>query len=249
MDSTLNFRCRAFDTRHFPPEIRLDAPATFFDGSGPESIEKVTGWSECRIVDWLVAERSARGLLLEELGLPVDTYIQTNVRRPLIERNRSNPPGDIDLVLVPHPRRAIAIQVKRVRVIADTMDSDITLGDYEGDIARLIQQANGSVEIGFHADYAMVLVECCGVRRSENNFLFRNATQDVFRKRVYHVTKCQPIHPNVGIIFFEVTQPTKAGHGEAGMVSVCEDKRAARREQKTELTERVYRLMQYKPSI
>ena len=68
VDSTLHFRCRAFDIRHFPPETPLDASHSFFDGSGRESIEKVTSWNECRIVDWLVAERTARGLLLEELG-------------------------------------------------------------------------------------------------------------------------------------------------------------------------------------
>ena len=79
--------------------------------------------------------------------------------------------------------------------------------------------------------------------------LFRNATPEVFRKKVYHVTKCQPLHPNVGIIFVEVTQPTTAVHKAVGMVSVCEDKRAARREQKPELTERIDRLMQYKASI
>ena len=152
-------------------------------------------------------------------------------------------------MLAPNPRHAIAVQVKRVRVIAETMDSDLTLGNSEEDIARLIRQANGSVEIGFHADYAMVLVECCGIQRSENNFLFRNATPEVFRKKVYHVTKCQPLHPNVGIIFVEVTQPTTAVHKAVGMVSVCEDKRAARREQKPELTERIDRLMQYKASI
>jgi len=64
------FRFRAFDTFSAPPGGTLDLPIRFFDGSGPESSERVTDRAEGQIVDWLVAFPPARGLLLENSGLP-----------------------------------------------------------------------------------------------------------------------------------------------------------------------------------
>ena len=95
-------------------------------------------------MDWLVAFSPARDLLLEEFGLPPNTYMQTNVIEPLLERDRRRPPGDIDLIIIPAPNRAIAIQVKRVRVVAETTHRDSTPGRQLGNITKLIEQANGS---------------------------------------------------------------------------------------------------------
>lgn len=247
MTSTIQFRWRAFDSFSAPPGATIGPNIPFFDGSGSESDENVTDRGERQIVDWLVALRPARELFLEELQLPADTYIQTGIIEPLIEKNRRRPPGAIDLILIPEPHRAIAIQVKRVRVQAETTHRDHTPGRQLGNITRLVEQANGSREIGFCEKYALVLVECYGVGRSEHNFLARGSSPAVFR-RIYHMTKDQPIHPDVGIIFVEITQPTRASVDQAGMVAVCADKRATPLDQTPEMTTRVRRLVAHKSS-
>jgi len=62
--------------------------------------------------------------------------VQTSVIEPLIGRNRKKLPGDIDLILVPEPHRAIAIQVKRIRVMAQTTHRDSTPGRQLGNITK-----------------------------------------------------------------------------------------------------------------
>lgn len=242
MTSTIQFRFRAFDTFSAPPGGTLDSPIRFFDGPGPESGERVTHRAEGQIVDWLIAFPPARGLLLEELGLAAGTFVQTSVIEPLIERNRKKPPGDIDLILVPEPHRAIAIQVKRIRVMAQTTHRDSTPGRQLGNITKLIEQANGSREIGFRANYALVLVECYGPARSEHNFLARGSSPGVLR-RIYHLTKEQPLHSDVGLVFVEIIQPTLTSVDRAGVVAICVDKPAIEQDQPPDLTARVRQLV------
>lgn len=198
-------------------------------------------------MDWLVAFSLARDLLIEEFGLPHNTYVQTNVIEPLLERDRRKPPCDIDLIIIPEPSRAIAIQVKRIRVVAETTHRDSTPGRQLGNISKLIEQANGSREIGFCANYALVLVECYGPARAEYNFIARGASPGVFR-RIYHLTKDQPLHPDVGLIFVEVVQPTPTSIDRAGMVAVCIDKPAVGLDQMPDLTARVRQFITRSPS-
>jgi hypothetical protein len=243
----IQFHWRAFDTYSAPPGARVDRRIGFFDGSGPDSDEKVTDRAEGQIVDWLATFPPPRELLLEELGLPANTYIQTGVIEPIIERNRRKPPGDIDLIVVPEPRCAIAIQVKRIRVLAETTHRDSTPGRNLGNITKLIEQANGSREIGFCANYALVLIECFGAERSDYNFIARGSSPGVFR-RIYHMTKDQPLHPDVGLIFVEIVQPTRTSLDRAGVVAVCMDKPAVALDQPADLTARIRQLVANNPS-
>jgi hypothetical protein len=242
LTSTIHFRWRAFDMFSAPAGARLDSQIRFFDGSGPESYQKVTDRTEAHIIDWLVTFSPARELLLEEFRLQPNAYVQTNVIEPLIQRNRRKPPGDIDLIMIPEPHRAIAIQVKRVRVFAETTHRDSTPGRQLGNITKLIEQANGSREIGFCENYALVLVECYGQARSDYNFIARGSSPGVFR-RIYHLTKDQPLHPDVGLVFVEIVQPTRTSVDRAGMVAVCVDKRAVELDQAPHLTARVSQLV------
>lgn len=91
----------------------LESRISFFENEGLESDKRVTDISEKDIVDWLLRTPEVRELLLSELELRADTYVQTEVRDPIIETSRRQPPGDIDLIFVPQPDRAVAIQVSR----------------------------------------------------------------------------------------------------------------------------------------
>ena len=246
--SSIQFRFCAFDTYYAPPGSSLPPSVSLFTDDGPESAQKITDQGEREIVDWLVEMRQARELLLEELRLPANTYARTGVTDPLIEKDRRTPPGDIDLIFVPDPRRAIAIQVKRLRVIAETTHRDSTPGRQLGNITKLVEQANGSRDIGFCENYALVLVECYGPERADYNFLARGSSPGVFR-RIYHLTKDQPLHCDVGLIFVEITQPTRSSHARTGMVAVSVDRSATPLDQSPDITARVRQLVALKRSM
>jgi len=226
----------------------MNPEVSFFTGNGPESDEKVTDQSERQIVNWLIGTPQPRELLLGELMLSANTYVQTAIIEPLVEKNRRQPPGDIDLIFVPDAHRAIAIQVKRFPVIAETAYKDHTTRGQLGDITKLVEQANGSREIGFWTTYALVLVECYGPARQEYNFASRDSSPGVF-SRIYHMTKERPIHRDVGLIFVEITQPTRASVDRAATVCVHVDKPAIPVEQSSEITARVRQLMANKISL
>jgi len=248
VQSTIQFRCVVYDTFSALPGAAIDR-ARLFAGDGPESDEMVTAQGEADIVEWLLRTRQARELLLAELGLPMATYAQAGIIEPLLEKNRTKPPGDIDLLLVPDMAHPISIQVKRIPIIAESTEKDRTVGKGRlGNITHLVKQANGSRDIGFHLNYGMIVTEVYGVERSDYNFAFRGSSPGMFR-RVYHMTWDQPVHDEVGIIFMEIAQPTKTSVDDAGVVGVCVNKRAKPVEQPAGLTTRVRQLKAHMPSL
>ena len=85
-------------------------------------------------------------------------------------------------------------------------------------------------------------------RRAEYNFISRGPSPGVFR-RIYHITKDQPIHNDVGLIFVEITQPTRSNVDQSGMVAVCMDKPAIPLDQSPGITARVRQLIAHRPSM
>jgi len=63
------------------------------------------------------------------------------------------------------------------------------------------------------------------------------------------MTKDQPLHPDVGLIFVEITQPTRTSVDRAGMVAVCMDKPAVALDQPADLTMRIRQLFAGTPSL
>ena len=178
-------------------------------------------------------------------------YAQASVIEPVLDRKLGQKPGDLDMLLLPvfdDPSHAISIQVKRVPVKAVDTGKDRVGRHNLGDLTALAEQANGSRELGFHINYAMVIVQVDGARRTGYNFAFRTTTPGQF-KRIYHRTWDLPWHPDVGIIFVEIAQPTQARISEAGMVLICVDKFARPIEQRTSLTAKVLQLTREKRSL
>jgi hypothetical protein len=237
-----------YDTFSAPPGAVLEK-ARLFAGEGPASDEIVSNTQEMDIVKWLLHNPIPRELLLEELGLPIGTYAQAGIIEPLLERNRTAPPGDLDLLLVPDVANAISVQVKRIPIIAESTEKDRTAGKGRlGNITRLVKQANGSRDIGFHLNYGMIVTEVYGVERSDYSFAFRGSSPGMFQ-RVYHMTWDQSIHDEVGVIFVEIVQPTRTCVDRAGVVAVCVDRRAKPLTQPASLTARVRQLKANMPSI
>lgn len=238
MESYLKFRFSAFDTFNYP----LQAPVRLFSGEGPIG-DSVTVQIESEAVRWLLRTPVARNLLWEELKLPAQTYVKAGVVEPLIA-DRNQKPGDIDLLFVEGlaPERSISIQAKRVTIAAkDTFRDKISRG-HLGRLKDLIDQANASQKLGFHRNYAMVIIQVDGVARSDLNFLSRGITNRQLT-RIYEQIIDSPIHPDVGIVYLEISQPTPVSVDKTGLVAVCVDKWAAPLDQPCRLTAGVRQLM------
>ena len=237
MESYLKFHFSAFDTFKFP----LERPARLFSGDGPAG-DRVTAKIESEAVRWLLRTPIARDLMLEELRLPAHTYARASVTEPLID-DRNKKPGDIDLLLVAnHAWQSISIQIKRVKVEAIDTIRDKISHRHLGNLRDLVDQANASRNLGFHLNYALVIIQVDGIARSEVNVLTRGITTGKLQ-RIYRLIMNSPLHPDVGVVFVEISQPTVASIDRMGMVAVCVDKPAVPLDQPNRLTERVRQLM------
>ncbi len=243
MQQYLKFRFSAFDTFNYP----LKTPVNLFCGDGPTG-DRVTTTIEPEAVRWLLRTPVARTILWEELRLPPETYAQLEVVEPVIS-NRQQKPGDLDLLLVPQkkPEQSISIQAKRVIVKAkDTVSDKIARGNL-GRLRDLIEQANASQQLGFHLNYAMVIIQVDGLARSDVNFLSRGMTAKTMT-RIYEMIIDCPVHPDVGVIFVEISQPTHVSVNRTGLVAVCVDKWAVPLGQSPNLTTGVRQLIASCPS-
>lgn len=244
----VQFQWRAYDTVRYPIP---SGPISFFTDQAPSSPERVTDKVEAEIISWLLRTLPARDLLFANLELPETTYAQVSVIEPILDRKPTKKPGDLDVLLLPlvaDPSRAISIQAKRVKVEAITTHRDAVSNRHLGNLTDLIEQANGSRELGFHLNYAMVVVQIDGMERSEFNFLARTTIPGQF-SRIYHRAWDSPLHSDVGMIFVEISQPTGASIDNAGFIAVCVDKRAKPIEQPTSLTAKVRQLTKHTCSL
>ncbi len=248
MSHLVQFNWRAYDTIRYPLPA---GPISLFTDEAPYCPDRVTAKGEAEILTWLLGTPPARDLLFTNLDLPAATYAQTSITEPILDRRPRRKPGDLDMVLVPHPSdpsRAISIQAKRVKVQAISTYRDDVSNRHLGNLTDLIEQANGSRELGFHLNYAMVVVEIDGMQRSGFNFLARTTTEGQFN-RIYHRAWDSPLHEDVGLIFVEISQPTGADIDTTGFIAISVDKRARPLEQPSYLTTKVRHLTQQMRSV
>jgi hypothetical protein len=147
-------------------------------------------------------------------------------------------------LLVAHldPEQSISIQAKRVKVEAMDTLRDKVSNRHLGSLKDLIDQANASQNLGFHLNYALVIIQVDGIARSEVNALRRGITTGSLT-RIYNQIIDSPLHPDVGVIYVEISQPTPVSVDRAAMVAVCVDKHAVSLDQPRRLTARVRQLM------
>jgi hypothetical protein len=244
----VKFNWRAYDTIRYPLP---SGPISLFTDQVSYCPDRVTAKAEEEILNWLLATPPARSVLLANLELPTETYAQTSIIEPILDRWPTRKPGDLDMLLLPHqddPSGVISIQAKRVKVEATSTDHDRVSHRHLGNLATVIEQANGSREIGFHLNYAMVIIQIDGMERSEFNFLARNTTEAQFN-RIYHRTWNSPLHSDVGIIFVEIAQPTGASIDDAGVIAIAVDKPAKPLEQPVSLNAKVRQFTRHVASL
>jgi hypothetical protein len=163
MSEILTFRQVSFDSAHI---ARPDRPfsATFFESALSPYVDgstRVTEFDEKTIIHWLMLCPAARHLLLEMVGLPPDSFYQSQVVQPLYSTGES----DLDLILCSRlsPHEAVAIECKRVKVEAVNADQD-RINKLQ-DAARGVCQANRlyNVAVRFFSNLSRDHCRGCGI--------------------------------------------------------------------------------------
>jgi hypothetical protein len=238
MKRLLPFKTIAVDSRSLPAGTILQAGdrLEYFDADDHEEEEIITAKDkvEEEIIKWILLS-DAKNLLLTELGVGHNAFLDYSVKAPIIE-NPQQKPGDIDLLICDdrRPDRAIAFQCKAVSVVAFSEDEDDV--NKLPDIRKGVLQANRQRErFGFYRNYLMVIIKAYGRRRLQNNPLFRGPTPETF-KEIYEFPQRESLHPDVGVVFLKIVQPTGKSFNKMVEVGVCLDQEAATLEQPPRLT-------------
>jgi len=246
MKNVLTFKTIVFDTHTLPAGVTIPAGSSleFFSANYEGNDNNVTKKHEEQIIKWIVAS-PAKELLLSELGVGPNPFIDWSVKQPVIE-NPQDKPGDIDLLICDEheAEHAIAFQCKRVVVRAlNQVDNNV---NKISDIKDAVNQANKQRErLGFHRNYLGILIETYGKKREQSNVLFRGSTQETF-KEIYEFPQRESLSSDVGVVFIEISQPTGKSFDRMAVVGICIDQHASRLDQPTQLTNRIKDLMRRK---
>lgn len=239
MRYVLSFRTIAIDSHFMPASIAAGEPVDFLRAGDYEEEEVITRKrrSEEEIVRWIL-NSPARGLLLEELGVAPDSFMDYSVGRPVIE-NPQEKPGDIDVLICDGGRaeRAIALQCKPVSVVAFNEEEDDV--NKLRDVRNAVLQANKQRDrYGFYKNYVTVIIKAYGRKRKGENTLFRGPSQETTAE-IYEFPQRESLHGDVGIVFIRIVQPTGKSYNRRVNIGVCVDKEAAALSQPTRLTNRI----------
>lgn len=189
---------------------------------------------------WLT-DAMMRSLFFQVAAIPDDVVAFTQVVEPLLD-HRHGSPGDVDLLLVrpEDPSRAVAIECKRVKVVAQSTEHD-NVNRVKG-LRRGAHQANGLREKGFHRVWLAVLIVVDGRGRTAHNLACRGPTWDTVA-RVCDFDGRDRLHEDIGVVVLELGQPNGKAIDRAGQVSVSVLNPARERTQTAEMTNRVGRLL------
>jgi len=227
----------AFDAQTIPAGIYDRLTASFFHDDLKFEDESSAKRDEQSILKWLFSRSELKEMIFEELSVKQNACHKLEVVDPIIENPRKKP-GDIDVLICEQksPHEAIALECKRVKVIADDTGRD-KVNKIDA-IGNGVIQANAVMNLGFHNTCLAVLTVVDGRLRKEYNTLFRGSTDETF-KRVYEFPQRNKLHKDIGIMFLELIQPTGKDITRMAAVAVAVDRRPMPRKQPVSLNNKI----------
>lgn len=144
--------------------------------------------------------------------------------------------GDLDIVLFEYhnPKRAICIEIKKIKINIDHEGNEKV--NNIGGIGRLIHQGNTRQSQGFYKSYICAIAVIDSHEFKTANVLVKNSHSEE-RGKIYNLDTLSNIHPDVGIVIMEVNQPTGASYDSFSGFGVCCLRHAAPLEQPQKLSE------------
>lgn len=191
--------------------------------SNMESLS-VTDIPEAELCRWLFSDPTVSAPLYRDLELAPSSLAAFSVPTTCIMPNAEGP-GDIDVLVSasPHHEIAVAIEVKRVKIDADTFHTGMP-GKLQ-DLRRGVQQANLLGRLQFSRAMLLVVVVTDGRERRGLNFAFRGPEVPMLRKAIDEFPDRKRLAPNVGLAFIELTQPVDKAIADAGSIGIRVDLR------------------------
>lgn len=240
MKASVKHHCIICDSLQFAPEVSLEPSYPVFIDPEQNSgfVSRPESLTESQLVRFLVHDPQLRCLLTQKFDVDERSCILLEVRDPIVAPNSDAKPGDIDILIGNRedPRRSIAVQVKQVKVTATGDDTDKV--NKLTELGSGAQQANATMQLGFHQTYLMVIAQVDGQAQSGQIPILRTTSDETFRK-TYEFDYRERLDPNVGLIFMEVVRPTSKPLDTIYRVCIGIDKPAERMEQPEPLTRRL----------
>jgi hypothetical protein len=201
----------------------------------------VTDVHEAELARWLFTALTPKRLLLAELGFVPGMQLAF-LTDTLILAPDALGPGDIDVLAVDGkcPQQTIAIEVKRVKMPADSYLT--SQPNKLQELEKGCKQVGLLREIGFHRSYLLVAVVADGREQTEVSFAFRGPTPSLV-KAVKEKLRSLEFHPAVGVIVVEATQPSDKNFRDAGAIGIWSHQKASSVQQPSELTTRIASLI------
>lgn len=229
----------------FSSIVKLGGPqqeVDLLDESGlAESEARMTEVSETDLLNWIFSNSDKRQLLLENMLTPNIAYTVFREKSAPILKD-DDKPGDIDILLVPENREheSIALEVKRVKAKI-TEEGNEVINKVDTAFKKGIHQANALCD-KFHKTYLVLLIVTDGKNKQNVNPLFRGVNGDRIHE-LYSITFDESLNEKVGVVFVKITEPSVAEFNTMGYFGVCHDRSASPKEQLSEYTERIKKLV------
>lgn len=240
----LKYRQVSIDSAHirgFPEKLQQ----TFFD-PGPylDGSIRVTELDEKPLVRWMMLFEPARRLLLDALGFPASAFCQPEVKEPFYSAND----GDLDLIVCARhaPHEAAAIEFKRVKVTV--LDPEHHQLNKLNNVRAGVDQANRLYKkFGFSQTYLTILTATDTCEQEGTNIPCRgidpSATPDYGEtktlSRIVDFPDRDDLHDDIGIVFFDIVQPSRISIDKRVNLLVCVHQTAERRMQQDSVTNRI----------
>lgn len=177
-----------------------------------ENSPSVTAMSETQAVHWLLQNPQFRKDFFTEFFPECPDHVHYFVEKVEPFTYHNQVPGDIDLLLVnPNtPHRAVAFEVKRIKVFREESGRDkINRLQY---LKHGIEQVNAYHQLSFAQSYLLVIILDDGRHLETPNTMFRYNKDLSIDAAVYSLRYSTDLHRDVGVIYLRINQMDRQRH-------------------------------------
>lgn len=192
------------------------------------------GIHEAELARWLFTTQPSAGLIASELCFALKSSLAFGVA-PSCLGGMATGPGDIDVLVLDRasPERAIAIEVKRVKLPAEAYAT--SKPNKLQAIDKAYRQVGLLRKMGFHRSYLVVAVIADGREQTGVSFPFRGPPPAVVNLVREKLTSLE-FHPDVGVVVVELTQSVDKNIHDSGSVGIWTHQPSRSIEQDLDLT-------------
>jgi len=220
--------------------IRLEperSEQNFFHHVPGRAAAAVGDQTEEQVIDLIFCDQDRLDLFMGELGISGHNRLARRADKPITDRNVK--PGDIDILISPKDafHLSTAVEVKRIKVVAQDQDTDNVTKLYAS-IKKGATQANALLNMGFHRAFLCIVVQIDVRERATANTILKPMTQEVGELLTTLIRESRA-DPELGLILVRMEQPSDFPISERMNFFVKLARPAQPRDQTRQLTEKI----------